>query len=169
MQTSIATVSLNGELDDKLEAIADAGIEGVEVFENDFLSFDGGAREVGRLIRDLGLRCTTLQPFRDFELLPEELRARALARVERKSDVMAEPGTDLLLVCSNTSPDSLGGIDRPADDLRQLGERAAKRGMRIGCEVLAWSRHVHEYQEAPPERANRLGAQTCFIPSPPFR
>ena len=41
MQTAIATVSLSGTLDEKLEAIAAAGFKGVEIFENDLLSFNG--------------------------------------------------------------------------------------------------------------------------------
>ena len=45
--TSIATVSLSGDLADKLRAIAAAGFDGVEVFENDFLTFDGNPRDVG--------------------------------------------------------------------------------------------------------------------------
>ena len=39
---------------------------------------------------------------------------------------MQELGTDLLLICSNVSPVSLGGIDRAADDFRELGELAAR-------------------------------------------
>ena len=38
MQRSIATVSLSGTLPEKLEAIAAAGFDGVEIFENDLLS-----------------------------------------------------------------------------------------------------------------------------------
>ena len=41
MLTSIATVSLSGSLDQKLEAIAKAGYAGVEIFESDLLGFDG--------------------------------------------------------------------------------------------------------------------------------
>ena len=45
MLKSIATVSLSGALDAKLWAIADAGFEGVEICENDLLSYPGfGAR-----------------------------------------------------------------------------------------------------------------------------
>src|ERR1044072_1993361 len=54
MKTSIATVSLSGDLRDKLEAIAAAGFDGVEIFENDFLSFDAAPREVGRVGGDAG-------------------------------------------------------------------------------------------------------------------
>ena len=58
MKSSIATVSISGTLEGKLRAVADAGFQGVEIFENDLLSFPGSPREVGALIRSLGLECT---------------------------------------------------------------------------------------------------------------
>ncbi len=148
MKTSIATVSISGDLQEKLAAIAAAGFDGVEIFENDFLTFDGTPAEVGRLVRDHGLEITLFQPFRDFEGMPEPQRARAFERAERKFDVMQELGAELMLVCSNVSPASLGGIDRAAADLRELGERALKRGLRVGYEALAWGRHVSDHRDA---------------------
>lgn len=148
MKTSIATVSISGDLREKLAAIAAASFDGVEIFENDFLAFDGSPAEVGRLVRDHGLEITVFQPFRDFEGMPESQRARTFDRAERKFDLMQELGTDLMLVCSNVSPLSLGGIDRAADDFRELGDRAAKRGLRIGYEALAWGRHINDHRDA---------------------
>ncbi|MBX5223211.1 bifunctional sugar phosphate isomerase/epimerase/4-hydroxyphenylpyruvate dioxygenase family protein [Rhizobium sp. NLR8a] len=148
MKTSIATVSLSGDLRDKLEAIAKAGFDGVEIFENDFLIFDESPKEVGRMVRDLGMEITLFQPFRDFEGMPEPLRSRTFDRAERKFDLMQDMGTDLVLVCSNVSPASLGGLDRAAADFRELGERAAKRGLRVGYEALAWGRHIHDHRDA---------------------
>ena len=148
MQTAIATVCLSGTLNEKLEAIAAARFKGVEIFENDLLSFDGTPAQVGRRIKDLGLAAVTFQPFRDFEGMPEPLRAKAFSRAERKFDLMDELGCDLLMICSNVSPDSLGGIDRAAADLRELGERAARRGLRIAFEALAWGRHINDYRDA---------------------
>jgi 4-hydroxyphenylpyruvate dioxygenase len=52
------------------------------------------------------------------------------------------------MVCSNVSPESLGGIDRAAADLHEIGDRAAKRGMRVAFEALSWGRHIHEYRDA---------------------
>jgi 4-hydroxyphenylpyruvate dioxygenase len=148
MQTSIATVSLAGGLAEKLEAIAAAGFSGVEIFESDLLSFSGTPKDVARLVADLGLKIVTFQPFRDFEGMPEPQRSRVFARAERKFDLMGQLGCDLLMVCSNVSPDSLGGIDRAAEDFHELGERAAKRGIRVGFEALAWGRHVSDYRDA---------------------
>ncbi|WP_322097132.1 TIM barrel protein [Pelagibius sp. Alg239-R121] len=148
MRTSIATVSISGDLREKLQAIAGAGFDGIEIFENDFLAFDGSPQTVGRMVRDAGLEITLFQPFRDFEGMPEPQRARAFDRAERKFDVMQELGTDLMLICSNTAPLSLGGVDRAAADLCELGERAAKRGLRVGYEALAWGRHVNDHRDA---------------------
>jgi 4-hydroxyphenylpyruvate dioxygenase len=145
---SIATVSLSGTLDEKLRAIAAAGFDEVEIFENDLLSFGASPREVAQLCKELKLGICAFQPFRDFEGMPEPQRARNFARAERKFDLMQELGTDLLLICSNVAPAALGGIDRAADDFRELGERAARRGLRVGYEALAWGRHVNDYRDA---------------------
>ncbi|RYE74332.1 MAG: sugar phosphate isomerase/epimerase and 4-hydroxyphenylpyruvate domain-containing protein, partial [Hyphomicrobiales bacterium] len=148
MKTSIATVSLSGDLADKLSATAAAGFDAVEIFENDFLAFDLGARDVGKMVRDAGLEISLFQPFRDFEGLPEPQRAKAFDRARRKFETMNELGTDLILICSTVSPLALGGIDRAADDLRDLGEIARAAGVRIGYEALAWGRYVSDHRDA---------------------
>jgi 4-hydroxyphenylpyruvate dioxygenase len=148
MHTSIATVSLSGGLAEKLEAIAAADFTGVEIFESDLLSFNGSPAEVARMASDLGLRIITFQPFRDFEGMPEPQRGRTFERAERKFDLMGELGCNLLMICSNVSPASLGGVDRAAADFHSLGERAANRGIRIGFEALAWGRHISDYRDS---------------------
>ena len=148
MKTSIATVSISGELREKLPAIAGAGFNGIEIFEQDFIVFDGSPADIGKMARDHGLSIDLYQPVRDFEGLPEPLRTKAFDRVERKFDLMAEMGTDLLLISSSDHPESLGGIDRLAADFSELGERAAKRGLRVGYEARAWGKHVSDYRDA---------------------
>ena len=148
MKTSIATVSISGEFAQKIAAISSAGFDGVEIFENDFLGFDGSPSDVGRMANDAGLVITLFQPFRDFEGLPEPQRSRAFDRAERKFDVMQELGTDLILICSSVSPVALGGIDRAAADFFELGERAAKRGLRVGYEALAWGTYICDHRDA---------------------
>ncbi|WP_106745947.1 bifunctional sugar phosphate isomerase/epimerase/4-hydroxyphenylpyruvate dioxygenase family protein [Yoonia maritima] len=148
MKTSIATVSISGSLPEKLDAIQKAGFDGIEIFEQDFIAHDGSPRDVGNMIRDMGLDITLFQPFRDFESLPEPLRAKAFDRAERKFDLMQELGTDLVLICSSCHPEAIGGIDRAAADFHELGERAAKRGLRVGYEALAWGKHVDDHRDA---------------------
>ena len=50
MKTSIATVSLSGNLTEKLTAIAAAGFDGIEIFEQDFIASDFSPAEVGRMV-----------------------------------------------------------------------------------------------------------------------
>lgn len=148
LRTSIATVSISGTLEAKLQAIAAAGYDGAEIFENDLLSTALSAREIAALMGELGLACTMFQPFRDLEGLPGPQRQRAFDRLERKFDTMGELGTDLLLVCSSCAPQAEGDRGRILADLAEAGERAAARGLRIGYEALAWGRHVNDHREA---------------------
>ena len=78
---SIATVSLSGALEEKLRAIASAGFEAVEIFENDLLSFGSGPRDIAKLCKDLNLEICAFQPFRDFEGMPEPQRARNVSSI----------------------------------------------------------------------------------------
>jgi len=148
MLRSIATVSLGGTLMEKLNAIAAAGFDGVEIFENDLMYFDGSPAEVKAIAADLGLRIMLFQPFRDFEAAPRARMAKNFDRAEVKFDIMEQLGADLMLVCSNVAPDAIDDDSIAAADLRALGERAARRGFRIGYEALAWGRHVNRFGRA---------------------
>ncbi len=148
MYTSIATVCVSGTLAEKLEAIAAAGFRHVEIFENDLLAFPGTPRDLRRLCDGLGLQIITCQPFRDFEGMPQARRSRTFDRAERKFDLLQELGADLLFVCSSVAPDAETGLDRLAADFAELGDRAAKRGLRVGYEALAWGRFIHDYRDA---------------------
>ncbi|TWH75895.1 4-hydroxyphenylpyruvate dioxygenase [Azomonas agilis] len=147
MHRSIATVSLSGTLPEKLEAIAAAGFDGVEIFENDLLYYSGSPREIRQMCQDLGIAITLFQPFRDFEGCRRDRLAKNLDRAERKFDLMQELNTDLVLVCSNVAQDSLSNESMLVDDLSLLAERAHTRGLRIGYEALAWGRHVNTWQQ----------------------
>jgi len=148
MLKSIATVCVSGTLDEKLRAISEAGFEAVEIFEPDLIGYAGTPRDVLAMMKDLGLRCVLYQPFRDFEGMPEgPLRQRAFDRAERKFDLMAELETDHILICSNCSPHSLPDRERIIADFAELGERAAKRGIIVGYEALAWGRHVNDHRQ----------------------
>lgn len=145
---SIATVSVSGNLAEKLEAIAAVGFDAVEIFENDLLTFEGSPAEIRYLAESMGLKIVCFQPFRDFEAMPEPRRTRNMDRAERKFDVMQALGTDLLLVCSNTSPDAIDEDARAAADLAEMAERAAKRGLRVGFEALAWGKNISRWRHA---------------------
>ena len=145
---SIATVSLSGTLPEKLEAAAAVGFDGVEIFESDLLTFDGSPEDVRRIAEGLGLAITIFQPFRDFEAMPDPIRARNLDRAERKFDIMQALGTDLVLVCSNVQPHAINDDARAAADLAEMAERANRRGLRVGYEALAWGKNVSRWRQA---------------------
>lgn len=148
LRWSIATVTMGGTLEAKLAAAARAGFRAVEIFENDLTFFSGKPRDVRARAQDLGLDIVALQPMRDFEGMPEPMRARNFERAQRKLDLMEELGADLLCICSNVHEDSLGEVERAAHDLAELADMAALRGYRIGYEAMAWGRHVKDWMQA---------------------
>jgi 4-hydroxyphenylpyruvate dioxygenase len=148
MRRSIATVSISGTLREKLEAVAAARFDAVEIFENDLLFFGSSARQVRGLTNDLGLAISLFQPFRDFEGVDAARFKKNLDRAERKFDLMCELGASLLLVCSNVQADTHRDDAEVTDQLHELAERAATRGLRIAYEALAWGTHVRSHVHA---------------------
>jgi 4-hydroxyphenylpyruvate dioxygenase len=148
VRRGIATVSLSGTLEEKLEAAAEAGFDGVELFENDLVASPLAPAEVRRRTEELGLRIDLYQPFRDLEGVPEPTFARNLRRAEHKLDVMEELGADTILVCSSVSAEAADDDALAARQLAELADRAARRGMRVAYEALAWGRHVSTYDHA---------------------
>ncbi len=148
MRRSIATVSLSGMLRDKLAAAAAARFDAVEIFENDLLFYEGSPRQVREIAADLGLRIALYQPFRDLEGVSDAQFARNLERAERKFDVMQQLGAPLVLVCSNAMPQAIDDDARAAAQLHAMAERAARRGLRVGYEALAWGTRVNTFSRA---------------------
>ena len=62
MKTSIATVSLSGTLSEKLEAIAAAKFDAVEIFENDLVTFNGTPSQVRQRAKQLGSTSSRCSP-----------------------------------------------------------------------------------------------------------
>lgn len=128
MLRSIATVSISGTLPEKLHAIAAAGYQGVEIFENDLLYYTGTPAEIRQLAADLGLKITLFQPFRDFEGASRAQFAANMARARRKFALMRELGCETLLLCSNVQPDCSADSELQVADLRALATLAEERG-----------------------------------------
>lgn len=122
MLRSIATVSISGTLPEKLHAIAAAGYQGVEIFENDLLYYTGTPAEIRQLAADLGLKITLFQPFRDFEGASRAQFAANMARARRKFALMRELGCETLLLCSNVQPDCSADSELQVADLRALAD-----------------------------------------------
>ncbi|WP_231644086.1 sugar phosphate isomerase/epimerase and 4-hydroxyphenylpyruvate domain-containing protein [Mycolicibacterium baixiangningiae] len=145
---TIATVCLSGTLEDKLVAAAHAGFHGIELFEPDLVASTSSPKQIRERCDDLGLDIVLYQPFRDLDSTDPKQFERNLRRLDRKFDVMAELGVDLILVCSNASGDAVADMDELATQLRSAGELAQRRGMRIAYEALAWGRTVDLWQQS---------------------
>ena len=148
MLRSIATVSISGTLPEKLHAIAAAGYQGVEIFENDLLYYTGTPADIRHLAADLGLKITLFQPFRDFEGASRAQFAANMERARRKFALMHELGCDTMLLCSNVQPDCSADVELQIADLRALAELAEQEQIRIGYEALAWGTHVNRWHQA---------------------
>ena len=149
MRTSIATVSLSGTLDEKLEAIAAA-------------KFDarGDLRERPRhLQRHAGRRAPGVPRARP--------RHRHPAAVPRLRGHAGRPARARLRARRAQVRRHAGARLRPPDDLQQRvarepgrhrprrGRPAAssasappRRGLRVAFEALAWGRHINDYRDA---------------------
>ncbi|GAA3654729.1 sugar phosphate isomerase/epimerase and 4-hydroxyphenylpyruvate domain-containing protein [Nocardioides ginsengisoli] len=148
LRRSIATVSLSGLLAAKLDTIAAAGFDGVEIFDNDLIASPLTPSEVAKRCADLGLRIELFQPVRDVEgVRPDDFPA-VVRRVARKLDVAAALGAPVVLLCSNVQPDAVDDPDLSAAQLARLGDLAAERGLVLAFEALAWGRHVDRVGQA---------------------
>ncbi len=148
MRTSIATVCLSGTLEEKLQAAATAGFDGVEIFEQDLIVSPNSPEATAALAAELGLSLDLYQPFRDFEGVEDELFAANLARAEAKFQLMKRLGMTTMLLCSNVATATIDDDQVVVDQLRRLGDLAERHGIDVAYEALAWGRFVSEYDRA---------------------
>ncbi len=148
MGLSIATVCLSGTLEDRLDAAATAGFEGVEIFENDLIAATSSAEDIRSRAADLGLTIELYQPFRDAEGAPADRFAATERRLRAKLNLMGRLGAPMLLICSSVAPDTIDDDDLAASQLHALADLAAEHGIRIAYEALAWGRHVSTWEHS---------------------
>ena len=120
MHKGIATLSVRGLLLDKLPAIAAAGFDGVEIFDNDLVACPASPAEVARRCADLGLTVDLFQPVRDASGVAADRFPETLRRVAAKLDVAAELGAPVVLACSHVGADSVDDLDLLAEQLRAV-------------------------------------------------
>ena len=148
LRTSIATVCLSGTLEEKMQACARAGFDGIEIFEQDLLVSPLSPQEIRDMAASLGLSLDLYQPFRDFEGVSEEQLEDNLYRAEAKFRLMTSLGMDLMLLCSNVGTATIDDDEVAASQLRRLGDLASRYGIRIAYEALAWGTFVNDFEHA---------------------
>jgi 4-hydroxyphenylpyruvate dioxygenase len=142
VRKGIATVSLSGVLADKLEAVAAAGFDGIELLDNDLIASPLSPREVATRCADLGLTIDLFQPVRDVEGVAPARFDAVLHRFRTKLEVLRDLGAPVVLACSNVGADAVDDLDLTASQLHALGDLAAEEGVTIAFEALAWGRHI---------------------------
>lgn len=148
MRKAIATVSLSGQLEDKLAAIAAARFDGIELFDNDLIACQMSPEEVALRCADLGLSIELFQPLRDIEGWDPARFEAVRRRVSKKFAVMERLGVHTALACSNVLPSALDDLDLSAAQLHEVGELAKQHGIVVAFEALAWGRHIDRVEQA---------------------
>ena len=152
----------------KLEAIAAAGFQAIELGMPDLVTFANqhlqpnneisnydfddlctAAKEVKEICDSHSLKIMMLQPFANFEGWPEGSAERkdAFTRAEGWTRIMQACGCDMLQIGSTDSPQEKIGMDRErfVADLRELADKLAEKGLRIAYENWCWSTHAPDW------------------------
>ena len=150
----------------KLEVLASAGFDSIELSMPDLLSFasshlsrkvgpkdyDGlceAGVEVARLCQNNRLKIAMLQPFANFEGWPagSPEREDAFDRARGWIRIMESVGTDMLQVGSSDSEGITGKFDALAADLRELGGTLGEKGFRLAYENWCWATHAPDWKD----------------------
>lgn len=164
MSTSVATVCLSGTLAEKLRAAADAGFDGVEIFEQDLVVSPHSAEQIRKRAEDLGLTLDLFQPFRDFEGVEETQFEKNLLRLEAKFKLMNRLGIETILLCSNVGTATINDDELFVQQLRRAGDLAARYNVKIAYEALAWGKFVNDFEHAHAivEKVDHEAVGTCL-------
>lgn len=148
MKLCMASVSLGGTLAEKIDAVAAAGFDGIELLDDDLRRSGLTARDVAARCSDVGLTIDLYQPFRRAEGISPVEFAQVLVRFRDELQVMRHAGVNTILVVSNTDEDADSSRDLSATQLAELADAAAEFGMSVTFEALAWGTHINRVADA---------------------
>lgn len=133
----INTVLLGGSSEQKIAAAGAAGFAQVELWRQDVDPMPGGGAGAVRMLERAGVGLTDFQVLLDFDGAPNEKRASKRAEALQMLDMAAALGAGTLLAPASTDPAC--DAARVVDDLAWLAQEAARRGLRVAYEGMAWS------------------------------
>jgi 4-hydroxyphenylpyruvate dioxygenase len=142
---SLNSGSLRAPLVELARSAREYGFHGLELWAHDVRERNSSA-SVRAIMETHNLQVSAFQVLRDFEGSPEPFKQGLLGEAERLMDDMLAIGADTLLVCANTAPYSTGDRTQIIEELRDLGDMARQRRLRIAFEPLAWSRWLNTYE-----------------------
>ncbi len=142
------TISLDGTLPAKLQAMRAAGFTQVMLSARDIVGHEGGIESAVQAVRASGLRVTGFQVLRDYEGLPGHLHDYKVDIAKSMLELCAAVGAKVLLMCSSTSTHASDDPEAIARDLRRLAMLAVPLGIKVAYEALSWGRHINEFPQA---------------------
>jgi 4-hydroxyphenylpyruvate dioxygenase len=148
VRKGIATVSISGSLEVKLEAIAAANFASVELFDADVVASPLRPEHIAGRCAGLGLDIDLFQPLRDVVGVRPETFADRLHFARAKFELMERLGATRALLCSAVHPASVHDPQLTADQLGAMGDLAAEHGFTLAYEALAWGTHVNRFAQA---------------------
>ncbi|AIX75496.1 sugar phosphate isomerase/epimerase [Pantoea sp. PSNIH4] len=137
-RTFLNLVLLSGDAQTQLQAAKEAGFDEVEIWQESIESADGGATAVRERAQQLGMGFTNCQVLRDFAGAPLTLRAEKRQEAQRFFRLAQAIGCDTVQAPACTRDDCQAALID--EDLRWLSAEAARHGLRIMYEPMAWSR-----------------------------
>jgi sugar phosphate isomerase/epimerase len=170
-------------LHQKIEALSQAGFDGIElsfpdlqsfaerhfnrnIADDDYASLREAGVEVGKLVRRHGLKIMVLQPFANFEGWPKGSKEReeAFSRARGWISIMDAVGTDMLQVGSTDSEGITDSVSELAKDLAELADMLAHKGYKLAYENWCWATRAPTWRDvwAIVQEANRPNIGLCL-------
>lgn len=140
------TILLGGSTHDKLRAASQAGFAQIELWRQDVDGFAPGADELKIELATSGLGLTDYQVLLDFDGAPDGKREAKRQEALSMLDTAARVGATTLLTPASTDADCVSS--RVIEDMAWLAREAAKCGLRIAYEGMAWSTINHSLPAA---------------------
>ncbi|KAM0228305.1 hypothetical protein ACHAPO_010849 [Fusarium lateritium] len=178
-------MKIKASLPDKLNAIRNAGFDGIELSMPDIISYgellSGSspeeddydtladiAKQIRSLTDELGLKIMMLQPFANFEGWKkgthDERRQQAFDKAKGWIKVMEAAGITLLQVGSSDSEGISSSFDDLASDLAELADLLAEKNFSIAYENWCWATHAPTWKTVWQivQKANRPNIGLCL-------
>lgn len=143
-RNSVATVCFNGTIWEKIDAVANAGFDLIEIMDTDLN--EAPADKIHSYCVSKNLTILILQPFRDLEGYPENVFEKRLEKFEEFLGTCRVLHTDAVLLCANCDPGSSSDENLIVSQLRKCAQLAAKYEIKIAYENLSWAAHLYKFE-----------------------
>lgn len=144
-QFSFNTANLTGSFAGKLAALEETGFGSMTLWPADlFVHFEAPEATIAS-IASSRVAVSAYQCVRDLEGSPPQIKRRKIELARQFIDQMQLVGCDTLVLCSNVSDDVEQNWAQAVADVREIGELAKSRGVRIAFEPICYGRWINNY------------------------